>query len=237
MLFFRNGAGDEVEIRKGLTLDSGSPHARQVFCWFHDEMGRAREAVAECRKSVELDPLSPCSGTPITASARTTKPSSSRTKHLKSTPGTVRLLQVLGTHTGRWGTTKRQSSNTSKPGSEPGTIRGPKKLREDFEKNGYKGILRNHAKESEAAGYHNGAAASYAMLAEKGAAFAAQEQAAAAAVIWIPSNLTRRSTISAPPCATPTCCAGSACHRKCPRRYCLAHCGSSSGFTICPSRM
>jgi len=42
MLFFRNVAGDEVEIRKGLTLDSGSPHARQVFCWFHDEMGRAQ---------------------------------------------------------------------------------------------------------------------------------------------------------------------------------------------------
>jgi hypothetical protein len=186
---------------------------------------------------VELDPLSPCSGTPITASARTTKPSSSRTKHWKSTPGTVGLLQVLGTHTGRWGTTKRQSNNTSKPCSEPGTIREPKKLREDFEETGYKGILRKHAKESEAAGYHYGAAASYAMLAEKGAAFAAQEQAPAAAVIWIPSNLGRRSTISAPTRATPTCCAGSACHRKCPRRYCLAHCGSSSGFTICPSRM
>jgi hypothetical protein len=115
MRFFRNIAGDEVEIRKGLALDSGSPYARHVFCWFHDEMGRAQEAVAQCRKSVELDPLSPCSGTPITASARTTEPSCSRTKHWKSTPGTVRLLQVLGTDTGRWGATKRQSSNTSKP--------------------------------------------------------------------------------------------------------------------------
>jgi hypothetical protein len=49
--------------------------------------------------------------------------------------------------------------------------------------------------------------------------------------------LTRRSTISAPTRATPTCCAGSAGHSNRPRRYCRAHCGSSSGFTICPSRM
>ena len=55
-----------------------------------------------------------------------------------------------------------------------------KELREDFEKTGYKGILRKHAKESEAAGCHYGAATSYAMLAEKDTAFAAQEQAAAA---------------------------------------------------------
>ena len=55
-----------------------------------------------------------------------------------------------------------------------------KELREDCEKTGCKGILRKYAKESEAAGYHYGAAASYAMLAEKDAAFAAQEQAAAA---------------------------------------------------------
>jgi hypothetical protein len=81
MLFFWNIAGDDVEIRKGLELDSGSPCARHVFCWFHDEIGRARAAVAECRKSVELDPLAPCSGTPITTSASTTKPSSSGTKH------------------------------------------------------------------------------------------------------------------------------------------------------------
>jgi hypothetical protein len=55
-----------------------------------------------------------------------------------------------------------------------------KELSETFEKLGYKGALRKHAKDSEAAGYPYGAASDYAMLGEKDAAFEALEQAAAA---------------------------------------------------------
>ena len=237
MLFFRNVAGDEVEIREGLALDSGSPYARQVFCWFHDEMGRAQ---GSCRGVSQV-------GGAGSALAMLGYTDYCQREDNQAIEQSNKTLKIDSTHGGafaglgdpHWqmGNDKKAIEQYIKAMQRAGCDQRAKELREDFEKNGYKGILRNHAKESEAAGYHYGAAASYAMLAENGAAFTAQEQAAAAAVIWIPSNLTQRSTISAPTRATPTCCAGSACHRKCPRRYCLAHCGSSSGFTICPSRM
>jgi len=61
-----------------------------------------------------------------------------------------------------------------------GDEQAAKDLRETFERSGYKGILRKHAKDSEAAGRPYGAAATYAQMGEKDAAFAALEQAVAA---------------------------------------------------------
>jgi hypothetical protein len=52
-----------------------------------------------------------------------------------------------------------------------------KELMQTFEKRGYAGYLRKDAKDNEAAGDHQHAAADYAMLGEKDAAFAALEKA------------------------------------------------------------
>jgi tetratricopeptide (TPR) repeat protein len=55
---FWNFPGTDSETHKALTLDPNSAFAHQIACWLALAMGRNRDAIAECRRSVELDPLS-----------------------------------------------------------------------------------------------------------------------------------------------------------------------------------
>ncbi len=57
-LYFWNFAEAEQEIRQALTLDPDSAYAHEVSCWFNLQMGRIHEAITECGRAVELDPLS-----------------------------------------------------------------------------------------------------------------------------------------------------------------------------------
>ena len=58
MFFFRNFPEAQASLQKALALNPNSAYVHEVSCWFNNVMGRAQEAVAECRKAVELDPLS-----------------------------------------------------------------------------------------------------------------------------------------------------------------------------------
>jgi len=48
----------QTEIQKALVLDPNYAWAHMFACWFNVDMGKPRDGVAECRKAVELDPLS-----------------------------------------------------------------------------------------------------------------------------------------------------------------------------------
>jgi tetratricopeptide (TPR) repeat protein len=138
MLFFWNIAGDEVEIRKGLSLDSGSPFSRHVFCWFHDEMRRAQEAVAECRNSVELDPLSPCSGTPNYYQREYNQAIEQWNKTLEIDSRHGRAFAGLGDPNWQIGNDKEAIEQYIKAMQLAGYDQRAKELREDFEETGYK---------------------------------------------------------------------------------------------------
>jgi len=58
MFFFRNLPEAETSLQKALALEPNSAYAHGVSCWLANEMGNSTQAIAECRKAVELDPLS-----------------------------------------------------------------------------------------------------------------------------------------------------------------------------------
>ena len=56
--YFWNFPEAEEEIQKALALDPNSAYAHEVSCWIKVSMGRTQEGLTECRRAVELDPLS-----------------------------------------------------------------------------------------------------------------------------------------------------------------------------------
>ena len=184
MLFFQNLTEAEAEIRKGLELDPSSPYAHQVSCWFNDEMGRAQEAITECRKSLDLDPLSPLYNSMLGYTYYFQRDYNQAiaqwNKTLAIDPTHDGALAGIGAAYLRMGNYKEAIEQYSKAMRTSGDEKGAKELKETFEKSGYQAVLRKHAKDSEAAHRPYGAAASYALLGEKDAAFAALEQAVAA---------------------------------------------------------
>lgn len=57
--YFWNFSEAEEESRKALALDPNYAYAHGLYCWIQASKGRSQEALAECRRAVELDPLSP----------------------------------------------------------------------------------------------------------------------------------------------------------------------------------
>ena len=57
--YFWNFPEAEEESREALALDPNSAYAHELYCWIQASKARSQEALAECRKAVELDPLSP----------------------------------------------------------------------------------------------------------------------------------------------------------------------------------
>jgi serine/threonine protein kinase/tetratricopeptide (TPR) repeat protein len=184
MLFFRNIPEAESEIRKGLALDPSYAYGYQVSCWFNDEMGRAQEAINDCRKSVELDPLSPLYNSML-GYAYFYKRDYDRAieqwnKTLEVDPRHEGAVAGIGGAYWQMGNYKQALEQYLKAAQLSGDEKRAKDFREVFEESGYEGVLRKHAKDSEADGNPYSAARSYAMLGEKDAAFAALDRAVAA---------------------------------------------------------
>jgi serine/threonine protein kinase len=59
MQFDWNFSGGEAELRKAFALDPSDATAHQWFCQGLAYIGRLQEAIAECNRAHELDPLSP----------------------------------------------------------------------------------------------------------------------------------------------------------------------------------
>jgi len=183
MLFFRNFPEAEAEIQAGLALDPSSPYAHQVASWFNMEMGRIQEAVTEGRKALELDPLSPLYSSMLGYTYYYQRDYNhaieQQNKTLEIDPNHAGAIWCIGQAYEQMGNYKQAVERWAKYEQLRGNDSRANKIREIFEKSGYRGILRKHAKDSEAQGDPYGAATNYAMLGEKDAAFAALEKAAA----------------------------------------------------------
>ena len=184
MLFFRNLTEAEAEIRKGLALDPNSAYAHQVSSWFNLEMGRVQEAVTEGRKAVELEPLSPLYNSMLALmyyyQRDYTLAIEQANKTLEIDPKDSGTASALGLIYAQMGDSKQAIEQWVKYYQLIGRESYAHELGQVFEKAGYKEFLKKQAKDFEATGSPYGAAANYAVLGEKDAAFAALEQAAAA---------------------------------------------------------
>ncbi len=185
--YFWNFPEAEAEIQRALALDPNSAYAHEVSCWITVGTGKTQEGLAECRRAVELDPLSELNNMVLAWEydfAHDYKHAIEQAnKTLEIDPKDVDAVSVLGLAYEQMGNYTQAIEQWVKIQRLQGHEARATELMRTFEKSGYKGYLRKDAKYNEAEGnrYRGGlapsAAADYAMLGEKDAAFAALDKA------------------------------------------------------------
>ena len=185
--YFWNFPEAEAEIQKALELDPNSAYAHEVSCWIKVGMGKTQGGLAECRRAVELDPLSVLNNMILAWEydfARDYKRATEQAnKTLEIDPNDSDAVSVLGLAYEQMGNYSKAMEQWVKIQRLQGHEARAKELMRTFERLGYKGYLSKDAKDNEVeANYYGGgltrsAAAEYAMLGEKDAAFAALNKA------------------------------------------------------------
>jgi serine/threonine protein kinase/tetratricopeptide (TPR) repeat protein len=180
-LYFWNFAEAEQEIRQALTLDPNSAYAHEVSCWFNLQMGKMHEAITECGKAVELDPLSlmynDMLGEMYFFSRNYNLAIEQENKALGIDPQYRRAVFMIGYGYEQLGDYKKAMEQWIKDQQLQGHETRAKEMMQVFEKSGYPGYLKKDAKDNEAGGDYFDAADDYAMLGQKDAAFALLEKA------------------------------------------------------------
>jgi len=185
--YFWNFPEADTEIQRALALDPNSAYAHEVSCWIKMSAGKTQEGLAECRRAVELDPLSVLNNMLLAWEydfARDYKHAIEQAnKTLEIDPKDADAVSVLGNAYEQMGNYTQAMEQWVKIQRLQGHEARAKELMRTFKKSGYKGYLSKDAKDNEAeANYYGGgltrsAAADYAMLGEKDAAFAALNKA------------------------------------------------------------
>jgi len=185
--YFWNFPEAEAEIQKALALDPNSAYAHEVSCWIKVGTGKPQEGLAECRRAVELDPLSVLNNMILAWEydfARDYKNAIEQAnKTVEIDPNDIDAFSVLGLAYEQVGNYTQAMEQWTKIQRLEGHEARAKELMRTFEKAGYKEYLSKDAKDNEAeSNYYGGgltrsAAAEYAMLGEKDAAFAALNKA------------------------------------------------------------
>lgn len=185
MFFFWNFPEAQASLEKALALDPNSAYAHEVYCWFNFEMGKGQPAVAECRKAVDLEPLSPLYNIGLSQAyylAREYDQSlqqASHTLEIAPLPGVAYQIEEVDLATGDYkGAMEQRFKSLNLFGYELYA----KKIKMVFDKTGYREYLGRLAKDNEVVGQFFDAATDYALLGEKDAAFAALNKAAAAGI-------------------------------------------------------
>ncbi len=180
-LYFWNFAEAEQEIRQALTLDPNSAYAHQVSCWFNLQMDRMREAIAECGKAVELDPLSLLYNDMLGEMYYFNRDYNSaieqENKTLEIDPKYRRPVFMIGYAYEQMGNYKKAMEQWVKNEQLQGHEARAKELMQVFKKSGYPGHLRKDATDMEVKGDYYNAATDCAMLGQQDAAFAFLEKA------------------------------------------------------------
>jgi eukaryotic-like serine/threonine-protein kinase len=177
----------EAEIQRALALDPNSAYAHEVSCWIKVGMRKTEDGLAECRRAVELDPLSVLNNMILAWEydfARDYQHAIEQANRtLEIDPKDADAVSVLGNAYEQMGNHAQAMEQWVNVQRLQGHEARANELMRTFEKSGYKGYLRKDAKDNEAEGnYYGGgltrsAAADYAMLGEKDAAFAALNKA------------------------------------------------------------
>jgi tetratricopeptide (TPR) repeat protein len=183
MMFFRDFSEAQASLQKALALDPNSAYAHEVSCWFNGEMGRLQESIVECRKAVELEPLSLqynfCLGVGYFFARDNEQSLQQARRTLEIDPNYSLAIEQMGAIYEAKGDYKAAIEQWVKDDQLLGNSRGADEVKRVFEKSGYQGYLRKRAKDSEHVSDFYAAAADYASLGEKDAAFANLEKAAA----------------------------------------------------------
>jgi serine/threonine protein kinase/tetratricopeptide (TPR) repeat protein len=175
MFFFRNFPEAQASLQQALALDPNSAYVHEVSCWFNSVMGRAQEAIAECRKAVELDPLSLLNnyvlGNTYYLAREYDKALQQASRTLEIDGRYYHAFSLIGSVKQTTGDYKGAMEQWIKAEQMRGNEKRAEELREVFEKSGYRGYVRKDAKDHEVAGDFYNAALRFAFLGEKDAAF------------------------------------------------------------------
>jgi len=185
--YFWNFPEAAEEIQKALTLDPNSAYAHEVFCWIQTSRGRTQQGLAECRRAVELDPLSSLNNFALAdeyfLAREYNHAIEQANKTLEIDPSNPQSLTVLGHTYEQLGNYEMAMEQWLKIERLRGHEARANELMGIFKKQGYTGYLRKIAKDGHAEGDYYRSASSYAMLGEKDAAFDALEKAFAQRVV------------------------------------------------------
>jgi serine/threonine protein kinase/tetratricopeptide (TPR) repeat protein len=180
LCYFWNFPEAEEESQKALALDPNSAYAHEVSCWVLASKGRTQEDLAECRRAVELDPLSPMNNFALAYEYFLAREYShaieQANKTLEIDPNSLAVIDTLGRTYEQLGSSKQAMEQWVKIEQLNGHETPSKELVRTFDKQGYVGYLRKAVKDREVEGDYYGAAADYAMLGDKDSAFAALEK-------------------------------------------------------------
>jgi serine/threonine protein kinase/tetratricopeptide (TPR) repeat protein len=183
MLFFHDYREAQTSLQKALALDPNSAYAHEITGWFNGEMGRVQEAIVECRKAVELEPLSLLYNFNLSVTyffARDYEQSLQQARRtLEIDPNYSLAIAQIGSVYEARGDYKTAIEQWVKSDQVLGDRHRAEEVKRVFEKSGYQGYLRKDAKDNEHVSDFYAAAQDYASLGEKDAAFAALERAAA----------------------------------------------------------
>jgi eukaryotic-like serine/threonine-protein kinase len=184
MLFFRDLKEAQASIQRALALDPNSAYVREVSCWLANEVGQSQDAISECLRAVELEPLSLMYNFSLSATfynARDYDRSLEQARRvLDLDPRYSQAIQQIGYIHEVKGDYKEAIEQWIKNELVLGNEQRAKDLRQVFEKGGYSAYLRKDAKDKEAETDYYDEACDYALLGEKDAALAALERAAEA---------------------------------------------------------
>ena len=180
-LYFWNFREADDELREAFALDPNSAYAHVASCWFDAAMGRVHDMLNECHRAAEIDQFSPIYSMSLTLAYNFSR------DYDKALQQAKKVVEMYPKHTSAiiWlGYTYEQMGNNKEAmqqWTQLARIHGDDKYATEimkvFQKSGYNGYLREDAKDSEATGDYSAAAADYAMLGDKNAAFAALEKA------------------------------------------------------------
>jgi tetratricopeptide (TPR) repeat protein len=176
MQYFWDYSEAESELRQALALDPNSAYAHTVNSWFNLNVGRTDLAVMEARRSVELEPLSGLSNVCLEMAyyyARDyDRAVAQARKTLEIDPNNYQAVLFLGGAYEQMGNYPQAMEQWKKAARLAGSEARANELEEVFKKSGYPGYELKEAKDNEALGAYADAAADYAMLGQKEAAFA-----------------------------------------------------------------
>jgi len=183
-IVFLNPPGAQESLQKALALDPNSASAHHVSCWLANEMGRSSEAIAECRKAVELDPLSLVYNFDLANTYYLARQYDQAVEQANRTleidPRYSEAIQTIAFVYEVTGNYKSAIEQWVKNEQVLGHDKRAEELRRVFEASGYRGYLRKDAKDKEAAGDFYDAATDYALLGEKETAITVLQRAVAA---------------------------------------------------------
>jgi len=181
MMFFHKLTDAQTALDKAMGLDPNSAFGHVVSCWLANERGKSAEAISECRKAVDLDPLSIMYNYILADTyllAREYNEALQQANRvLEIDPRSSDGIKMIGYVNEMRGNYKAAMEQWVKNAQVLGHPERAEEFQRIFEKTGYAGYLRKDAEIYEAEQDFYDAGVDRALLNEKDASFADLEKA------------------------------------------------------------